>query len=155
MKAANKPLGFTLSATWTAEPSSLLPGGLAEVLAGQHLQIFQSLVTGEAVLFLNSDGQTESLTFVGGPRAQQYTIEGDEGSRLVVSSRLSDEQTMPALCKIADIFSRIPVEFRYALRAIEIGDESRSGGYLPESGKLRIFGGLKAIDERAFAHIFG
>lgn len=143
-----------LNRNWTAQPSSLVPGGLSDILSRQHLQVFEAMVTGEPVLFLNSDGATEELRFEGAPGGNSFVILS-HNERLLVRSHLSEDQTTKALCKLADIFCRLPVSFRFLLRTVELRDAAGSSKFCNIESKLKIYGGLDGINEEKFEPIFG
>lgn len=144
---------FQLKTTWSAEPSGLLPGGLADIISRQHLQVLDALVSDGDVLFLNSDGENHSLEFTKvksvASRAVYRLVDG-HGNHLLVSSELGNDDYR-ALAKVADIFTRIPVAFRSQLRELNLTEGSPAQSYYSElSRKLRIQGGLKAITETVF-----
>ena len=138
---------------WSAEPSRLAPGGLADILARQQLQILQGVVTKEPVQFLNTDGQTEQLSFERDNRTKRFTIRTADGDKLVVTSHLSERDTDHAFCRLTDIYTRWPKLFRFALRKIELRDTNGTTSYNELEAKLKISGGLSAINEKQFESV--
>lgn len=140
---------FSLQTTWTAEPSGLV-GGFSDILARQHLQIFDGIATQSYIDFLNSDGQIEALQFtkIGWNRFEILT---EWGQKLKITSDWKDEDNPRALAKIADIYTRIPVSSRGHLVQIELRiTDVQDTSFCELTGKLTICGSLASIKETAF-----
>lgn len=129
-----------------------------QLIAEQEANVQSAIESGEAVTFVNAQGEAEQISVVQGDDGR-YVVRGEDGHELGVNlDELQEQERINALTNITNYYSEVPEHLRESVAQINVQDEPAEFGaafYRPEERSLTFGDGLRFLDEHTFNHEFG